>query len=79
MAESLPGDRITLDARVERGGEELQLAVCELPAGAARSVLSDVQRRRARAAAGRRGGRRRRPVRRQRGGESLVVTFAPPR
>ncbi len=42
MAASLPGARVTLDARVEREGQELQLAVCELPPGAARSVIAGV-------------------------------------
>lgn len=78
LAVSLPGDRITVEARFDRGGTGLQLHVSELAGGTARSVLSDV----------RHGGLARLLAVTSDGvavrssttrGESLVVTFAPPR
>ncbi len=78
MADSLPGADITVEARVGRDGDGLQIAVCGLPKGAVRSLLSDV----------RHGGLARTlsvaadgvSVRSSsRSGEALVVRFAPPR
>ena len=43
IAVSLPGDRIAVEARVDRGGAGLQLHVSGLAGGTARSVLSDVR------------------------------------
>lgn len=78
MAESLPGDRITFTARVERGGDGLQLAACNLDHGTARSLLSDVRHGGlARLLAVAADGVAVRSSSRE--GESLVVTFAPPR
>ena len=78
MAVSLPGDRITLAARVERGGEGLQLSACCLDHGTARSLLSDVRHGGlARLLAVAADGVAVRSSSRE--GESLVVTFAPPR
>jgi hypothetical protein len=78
IAVSLPGDRIAVEARADRGGAGLQLHVSGLAGGTARSVLSDV----------RHGGLARLLTVTSDGvavrssttrGESLVVTFAPPR
>ena len=78
MAASLPGDRITLTARVEREGEGLQLSACGLEHGTARSLLSDVRHGGlARLLAVAADGVAVRSSSRE--GESLVVTFAPPR
>lgn len=43
VAESLPGSHVTIEARVERGGDGLQLHVTGLAGGTARSLLSDVR------------------------------------
>ena len=78
IAASLPGERIAVEARADRGGAGLQLHVGGLAGGTARSVLSDV----------RHGGLARLLAVTSDGvavrssttrGESLIVTFAPPR
>ncbi len=43
VTQSLPGSRVTIEARVDRGGDGLQLHVCGLAGGTARSLLSDVR------------------------------------
>lgn len=43
MAAALPGPLLELEARIDRGTGGLELSVCGLPPGAARSVLSDVR------------------------------------
>lgn len=43
LVESLPGERIAVDATLARDGGELRIAVRDLAPGAARSVLSDVR------------------------------------
>jgi hypothetical protein len=43
LATSLPGDQLTLEARIERGGDELLLSASGLAPGTTRSVLSGVR------------------------------------
>lgn len=43
MAAALPGPLLELEARIDRGNGGLEVSVCGLPPGAARSVLSDVR------------------------------------
>ena len=78
LAETLPGARITLDARADRDGDGLQLAVCDLPDGAARSLLSQARAPRlAGLLSARSDGVAVRAS--TRGSESLVVRFGKPR
>ena len=43
LAAALPGPQLELEARIDRVSGGLELPVCGLPPGAARSVLSDVR------------------------------------
>lgn len=78
LAAALPGPRIRLNARADTAAGGLELHVCDLPSGTARSVLSDV----------RHGGLARLiavvadgvgVISSSRKGETLVVSFVPPR
>lgn len=78
LTTSLPGGRISVQARADPAAGGLELHICDLPPGTARSVLSDV----------RHGGLARLiavvadgvgVISSSRRGEALVVSFLPPR